>query len=135
LLLLFFLLRCSVAKKATALPSSCFFLLRFVAALLQGSVEDDGSCRRLLLRAVELRYNVAPPSFSCCGTAQLHLLLPAVELHSYNSTFFLLRSCVVAQLHNRKKKGELQLRSSTKKASATAVAFFFFCFALFVLPL
>jgi hypothetical protein len=52
-------------KKATALlpsPSSYFFLLRFIATLLQGSEEGNGSYHRLLFRAVELRCSEAPPS-------------------------------------------------------------------------
>jgi hypothetical protein len=90
---LFFLLCCAAAKKATtALPSSfvffaplrceegdgsnvvtffLFFLLHYVAALVQRNEKGDSSCRCLLLRAVELRCNATPPFSTSCGAALL----------------------------------------------------------------
>ncbi len=107
-------LQCSIAKKATLRYNACFaalqrsgtkegddnnaataFFFLLWSCAAQLHEEGDGSCRRLLLPGVELRCSAAP------RRRQRQLLSPSFAW------------C-----------GPAALRSSTKKATTTAVAFF-----------
>jgi hypothetical protein len=82
--------------------------------------KGDGSCRRLLLPAMELRCNTIEEGDS------------VVELQCSAA-----KQATVAMLpspSSSSSEAALQ-RSFTKKATAVAITFFFFCFAFFFFPL